>query len=459
MRLPDWSVFNKRTRKSDLHDTADADRQIATYEVGGDQRELSIFTKKGRRTFERSLGRLSEAGDLSPGREYLLGWSKVGESTVDTQTTIRSDVICLHFLEKDGSLGEQRAIRLRSYPRRRKQQLNREQLLEKSGLGTHAAASQALSGKSYWEACKHGFVDLPGFTFSQSHRAWAQKHIAKVTTKGVPKDAFVSLTLLVAAVPSVRLPPFSDYDKLTALVRNARDRIARSLRRAGVLVAYVNGGFEVAEHKMFQAHHRVREFVAAYRERYWPEDWKKARPEYVYVIHVHLGLWAHSGAGGWLPRNVLKPFFDSEFQLPYESWLALRPNHPSEKNAARVAGYLRKPPHWYSDALILEDVHLRRAVPPEDLWVEGVWCFGAAQPSLKECGLRDRELARRREIECLEITGAAVGFIERPVMWPDDVIIGSCPAWVRPSLWVELKGVLARLVEQFNDWRTRQRTA
>lgn len=420
-RAPRWDFIRNprdeapkgRSRKKDQPST-----KRVTFKNGGGTQEVTVLTKNARRILSTRIRGLSATtGDVEVDRKTLMGWRREGKIDPDRQTTIRSDTILLEFLDIDGSIDQETAVRLLSYPRSGKAQRRRERLLLKNGLVDLVDAARGLSGKAYWEACREGFVDIPGFQFSQSHRAWAQKQLAKAVNRGLPREKFTSLTLLIAVVPSVyRSAPFSDGDRLTEIIRSARVRIARTLERAGVKVAYVNGGVEIAEHRMFAAHERVRGFVSAYRREHWPAALVEAECEYVYVIHMHVGLFAHNGED-WLPHKTLRPFFDSEFALPYESWLALRPQHPAEKNAARVAGYLRKSYSDYSDALFLEEVHLRRMVPPEDMWMEGFWSFGAAKEAFASCNLRGRELARRREIEKLEMTGAAVGFEATPTEW------------------------------------------
>jgi hypothetical protein len=400
IRNPHYKAPKGNSRKKDQPSI-----KRVIFRNGGGLKEVTVLAKNARRIFSKRIRQLSKT---------------TGELEGDRQTTIRSDTILLEFRDVDGSSYQEVAVRLLSHPRTGRVQRRREQLLLQERLDDLVEAARELTGKAYWEACREGFVDIPGFPFSQSHRAWAQKQLAKAVNRGVAREKFTSLTLLIAVVPSVyKAPPFSDGGHVLEIIRSARVRIARTLQRAGVKVAYLNGGVEIAEHRMFEAHERVWDFVSAYRREHWPVA-LVAECEYVYVIHMHVGLFAHNGKD-WLPCETLRPFFDSEFTLPYESWLALRPEHPAEKNAGRVAGYLRKSYSDYSDALFLEEVHLRRMVPPEDMWIEGFWCFGTAKETFALCNLRGRELTRRREIEKLEMTGAAVGFDVPPTEWVGDL--------------------------------------
>ncbi len=410
------SVSNKRTN-SPTNKAAKTSRKPAPkteriiIPTGGTTKVFEVRTKAGRRPSTRKRPPLpaSLAASSPPSYgERLVSVKRVPGSKIDYQTTLRSATFAFTYQDADGSYRIEHAKKLLSYPRRRGQQLKREQFLCQAGYSELADASKAITGMKFLDAVRWDFVDLPGHIFSHSHRAWAHKQMAGAIAVGLPKDAFAFATVLVAAVPDITcLSP----KRLNELVEDTRVRVARAVRSTGAIVAYANGGFEIAEKNGFKKKYKVGRYVAAYQENHWPSHWPRHQIQSVSVLHVHFALFAHNGLK-WIDRRTLSQAFKREFTLPHESYLTARKGLPTAVSAACTAGYLRKPPHKQNPQEFVQDALLRFVVPANRLWWEGFWSFERSCSPASRCGLDvlRRFILRDRQIETLELLGAAVGF-------------------------------------------------
>lgn len=384
--------------------------------TGGTTKEFEVRTKAGRRPSKKKRPPLpaSLTATSPPYGERLVSVKRVPGSKFDYQTTLRSALFAFTYQDADGSYRTEHAKKLLSYPRRRGQQLKREQFLCQAGYPELADASKAITGMKFLDAARWDFVDLPGHIFSHSHRAWAHKQMAEAVASGLPKQAFAFATILVAAVPDITwLSP----KRLNELVEDTQVRAARAIRSARAVVAYTNGGFEIAEQNGFKKKYKVGRYVAAYQDKHWPSRWPRHQFQSVFVLHVHFALFAHDGLN-WIDRDSLSQAFKREFTLPHESYLTARKGRPTAVSAAYTAGYLRKPPHIQKPREIFQDALLRFVVPANRLWWEGFWSYEAHRGRSWGLDILRRLVLRNRQIETLEVLGAAVGFATGSIRLP-----------------------------------------
>lgn len=352
-----------------------------------------------------------------------LGTSAHGEELVDIipirdseetdRTGVRSDLVELVYLHRNGSTRSETGVRLLSYPRKRNQQLRRETALHLAGHVALGDAAGELSGHRYLAKATQGFLDIPGCIFSIRHRAWANQRLSAICARDVPRDAFGFLTILAGVVPSLSVPPFASRNWMQVSAHETLARVGKALKKAGAVWVYLNGYWEIIN-KCGADSNRFR---TAWQRYNWPYQLRvRYRDEQQYVPHLHAVLLAHDGQN-WIRRRTIFTALRREFHHPDE--VVLRGyKKPSERNAINVTAYANKPPWLAPMELMVEDALMRDRIAKSEAWPEGWFWIGSDERPDCPADIQRRIEARVTEVRRLELLRSAIGLRHAACLWP-----------------------------------------